>query len=830
MRRQDLGLSLRMGLRLLWRELRAGELTVLLFALLVAVAAMSSVALFSDRIDSALTRQASQLLAADLVVNSRSVPPDAWQQQAAANMLRSARSASFPSMVFAREQATLVNLKAVSDGYPLRGAVQLRKRDGMREGALRPAPGEVWADARLLQKLGLQLGDELRIGQRSFRLTAEVLREPDGAVDLYNFVPRVLLNLADLPATGLVQEGSRIRYRLYLSGEPAQVQAMRGWLVPRLPAGSRLEDIEEARPEVRSALERARRFLGLSAVLSVTLAAAAVALAVRRYLNRHWQSVAMLRAFGQTGAEVATVWGSLLLWLALLGGVLGTLAGFGVQAGLIHLARQWLGEGLPPPGLLAWLSGPLSALILLAGFALPPLLALRRVPALAVLRADLPQSGYSLLAPLLALVALLGLAAWQVGDATLAVWLLGGLFGFLAVVALLSWVLVWLLGRYASGSQSGWRHGLTNLARRPLLAVLQVAALAVSLMALLTLTVVRDDLIGAWQRSLPPDAPDTFLINLQAPQRQALADLFQQRGATPPQVLPMTRARLLSINNRAVKGEDYADDRARRLVEREFNLSWRDELGRSNSVAAGQWWQPGSAAPQFSVEQGLADTLGIRLGDTLAFDIAGTRYQARVSSLRKVAWDSFQPNFFVLGPSSWLGGQTASYIASYRAPDAGFNNRLVAALPNVTVIDISVIVREVKAVIDRLALAVEAMFVLTLLAGILVLWAALTTTRDERLADAALLRALGASRRQLRSVLLAELGALGALSGLLAGIGAMAVGGMLAVKLFDLPLALNWQLPALGLAAGALLVIVAAWPLLRVIARTSPLEVLRGNA
>ncbi|SCK06708.1 ABC transporter permease [Vogesella sp. LIG4] len=828
MKAGSLRLSLRMGLRLLWRELRAGELTVLLFSLLVAVAAMSSVAFFSARIDGALTRQASQLLAADLVVNGREPAPLDWQRQAEAGGLRTARSATFPSMVFARDQATLVTLKAVSDGYPLRGNVQLRTAAGVRQGALHPAPGEAWADSRLLQKLGLQLGDELRVGQRRLRLSGELLREPDGAVDLYNFVPRVLLNLGDLPASGLVQEGSRIRYRLFMAGEAPAVAVMQQWLAPRLPAGSRLEDIEEARPEVRSALEKARRFLGLSAVLSVTLAAAAVALAVRRYLNRHWQSVAMLRAFGQTSAEVATVWGSLLLWLALLGGGLGTLAGYGVQALLISLARQWLGEGLPAPGLLAWLSGPLSALILLAGFALPPLLALRKVPALAVLRADLPRRGSSLLAPLLALLALLSLAAWQVGDATLAVWLLAALFGFLAVVALLAWALVWLLGRYAGGSQSGWRHGLTNLARRPALAVLQVVALAVSLMALLTLTVVRDDLIGAWQRSLPPDAPDTFLINLQPPQRAALAGLFTRVGRTPPQMLPMTRARLLSINTRQVRPQDYPNDRARRLVEREFNLSWRDALDASNHISAGQWWPAGSRQPQFSVEAGLAQTVGIRLGDMLSFDVAGTRYQARVTSLRKVAWDSFQPNFFVLGPPGWLGQENASYIASYRAPDAGFNNRLVAALPNVTVIDISVIVREVRGVIERLALAVEAMFALTLLAGILVLWAALSTTRHERLADAALLRALGASRAQVRSVLLAELGALGALAGLLAGIGAMAVGSVVAVKLFDLPFAPNWLLPIMGLAAGALLVVLAASPLLKTISRTSPVEVLRG--
>jgi putative ABC transport system permease protein len=349
------------------------------------------------------------------------------------------------------------------------------------------------------------------------------------------------------------------------------------------------------------------------------------------------------------------------------------------------------------------------------------------------------------------------------------------------------------------------------------------------LLALLTLTVVRDDLIGAWQRSLPPDAPDTFLINLQAPQRSDLTQAFAKVGRTAPDALPMTRARLTEINGKPVKAADYEDERAQRLVTHEFNLSWRDAANPRNQIVAGQWWQPGSSTPQFSLEEGLANTLRLKQGDMLTFDIAGTTWQAPVTSLRKVAWDSFQPNFFVIAPSGWMGGQAASYIASYRAPDAGFNNRLVAALPNVTVVDISTIVREVRAVIDRLALAIEAMFALTLAAGVLVLWAAMAATRDERLYDVALLRALGASRRQVRSVLLAELAWLGGVAGLMAGGGAMALGALVAVQLFNLPLALNlWLLP-LGMLAGGTVVALAAWPLLRRVTHTPPSEVLRAN-
>lgn len=820
--------AVRMSARLLWRELKSGELTVLLLALLVAVAAMSSVALFSDRIEQALRRQASQLLAADLVVNSNKAPDSRWQAEAARLNLKQAEALSFPSMAVANGQATLATYKAVSDGYPLRGMVRVRLAAGEREGVMRPAAGEVWADSRLMQKLGLRLGDSLTVGNSRLQLSGELLREPDGAIDLYNFVPRLMLNQADLGATGLVQPGSRIRYRLMLAGDESAINRYQAWLKPQLGSNARLENIEEARPEVKSALERARRFLGLTALLTVMLSAAAVALATRRYLARHWQSVAVMRALGQSSGEIALTWGSLLLWLGLLAGIAGTLAGFGVQQLLLWLGRQWLGEGLPMPGLLAWASGPLSALILLAGFALPPLLALRRVPAMAVLRADVPADSRSLLAPLLAIVALLGLGVWQIGEASVAGQLMLALLAFLALVGLLAWGVVRLLAKVRLSAASGWRHGAANLARRPWLAVIQIAALAVSLMALLTLTVVRDDLLGAWQKSLPADAPDSFLINLQAGQQQALAGQFVARGLPAPKMSPMIRARLLSINGKVVKADDYQDERAKRLAEREFNLSWQDSLPAGNRVVGGEFWAAGSQKPSFSLEQGLAQTLGIRLGDEVAFDIAGQTWRAKVGSLREVSWDSFRPNFFVLGNSGWMAQQASSYITSYKAPEPQFNNRVVAALPNVTIIDIGVIVREVQSVIARLSMAVEAMFVLALAAGVLVLWAALAATRDERLYDVALLRALGASHSQVRRIVLAELMWLGGLTGLLAGGGAMAIGSLVAVTLFNLPLALNGWLPLLGMLSGSAVVGLAGWPLLRRVTATPPAEVLRN--
>lgn len=825
------GQSIHFAWRFARRELLSGELTVLLLALALAVSALSSVAFFSDRIERALNAQASQLMAADLVLSDNQPADAAIREHARSLGLKTADSAGFPSMTFANDQAQLATLKAVTDTYPLRGQVTLKFADGrIQTGAHAPAPGTAWADERLLRALHIKLGDSLKAGDKSLRVVAVIIREPDATLDLYRFVPRLLFNQADLPATGLVQEGSRIRYRLMLAGQPDAVQAMQNWLKPRLPQGARLENIEEARPEIRTALERARRFLGLTALLTVVLGAAAVGLAVRRYLARHWQPVAVLRCLGLGGGEVCTVFALLFAALALTAGSIGTLIGYSIQQALLVLAQGWFDAALPPPGLAAWLMGPASALLLLFGLALPPLAAIRRVPALAVLRSELPPGKPLLWAPLPTLAALLALTAWQLGDMKLGLFWAGGLISFLLIVALLAWWLLRLARQLPAGGRIGWRHGLASLARRPWLSVVQLVALAVSLMALLTLTVVRDDLMTAWQRSIPADAPNQFVLNIQPDQRSGVTDEFRRLKLPPPELSPMVRGRLTAINDQPVKPESYSDERAQRLAEREFNLSWRDSLPPGNRLTAGDWWVVDDKTPQYSVEKGLAETLGIKMGDTLSFDIAGSTFRAKVTSLRDVSWDSFQVNFFVIAPSGWLEGQPASYITSFRLPSGqtAAVDQLIARFPNLTIIDVSMILDEVRGVIDKLAKAIEGMFLLSLLAGVLVLWAALTTTRDERLYDAGLLRTLGASQAQLSRILISELAWLGALSGLLAGLGAMALGALAATQLFNLPPQLNWTLPLIGMLSGVVLVLLSGWPLLRRVVRTSPLVVLRS--
>lgn len=822
----------RFVIRFIRRELAAGELTILGLALLVAVAAMSSVAFFSDRVEKALTTQATQLLAADLVLSGNETAPDAVRAEAKRRGLQTADNITFPSMVFAGGQATLAQYKAVSAGYPLRGETTVRLTDGgEKSGRLQPTPGTAWADARLISRLKLKLGDEIGVGNAQLKLAGVIVREPDGSMDIYNFVPRLMFNSADLPATGLVQEGSRIRWRLLFAGEDRQVADFRVWLRAHKPKGARLENVEEMRPEIRTGLERARRFLGLTAMLTVALAASAVALVVRRYLQRHWQQVAVLRCLGLGSGEVWGLFVGLFALVGLLAGLLGTLAGFGVQLGLMRLFSGYVGEILPDPGWQPWLIGPLAAQLLLAGLALPPLMAIRDVSPAAVLRNELPPTRQGVIAPVLALVTLLGLASWQVGEWSLAGWLLAAMLGFLGVSGALALGLVLLLRRLPRGGKVGWRFGIANLARRRWLAVLQIASLSVGLMALLTLTVVRDDLIGAWQRSVPADAPNKFVINIQGNQLDGVRDAFAAAGRPLPELAPMVRARLIAINEQPVRPASYDNEQARRLAEREFNLSWRAEPPPGNQVVSGKWWDEGKRVkPQFSVEKGLANLLGIKLGDTLAFDLAGTAYRAKVTSLREVPWDSFRVNFFVIGTPGQFSRQPASWITSFRLEpaDEAFANQLVERFPNLSVIDVGSILAEVRAMVDKLTRAIEAMFLLALAAGVLVLWASLTATRDERLADVGLMRALGASRRQVRSVVLAELVWLGAVSGLLAALGAMGIGVLAAVKLFSLPLLLNWWLLPLGMAGGVLVVTLAGWPLVGKVTRTPPLTVLRA--
>ena len=822
-----------MAWRMLRRELKAGELRLLFVALLIAVAAVSAVGFLADRVGRALELEARQMLGADLLVVADQPVPDEFVDEAKRLGLRTARTIVFPSMVFAEGRAQLVEIKAVSSEYPLRGQLRTAAGPGAVDAAVDggPAAKTAWADERLFSSLGLKPAMSLGIGQLHLPLTALLTREPDRSLNLFSVAPRLLMHIDDVPASGLIQFGARVRYRLLLAGPDQALADWRAWAETRLDRGQRLEGIENARPEIRNALDKAQRFLGLATLLTVILSAIAVALAARRYMQRHLDACAVLRCLGTTQGRLLRLHALSFLIMALLAAVLGALLGFAAHFVLVSAMAGLVAADLPLPGTGPAFEGALVAGVLLFGFAMPPLLQLARVPTLRVLRRELgPPAPLAVIGYVVGFLLLCGLIVRAAGDLRLGGLAVGGFSVALALYWLLAWLSVRLAGRLRGGAGFGWRQGLATLARHGTANTLKIVALGIGLMALLLLGVTRLELVDAWQKSVPADAPNRFVINIQPEQRQAVADWLAARQIAA-ELAPMVRARLLRINERPVSAESFPDDdRAQRLVEREFNLSWRAALPIGNEIVDGRWFSGKSG--EASVEAGLAQTLGVMLGDQLVFSVAGIEKSVTVTSLRKLDWDSMRVNFFVLTPPGVLDDAPASYITSFHLPAekrvaAG---QLVEAFPNLTVIDIDAILAQIQSVVGQVVGAVQFVFLFTLAAGAVVLYAAFLSAIDERRFELAVMRALGARREQLRGALLVELAVIGGLAGLIAALGAAGVGQLLARQVFQIEPAFSLALPLLAAAGCAVVTTFAGWLGMRRLLGVPPLEALRQGA
>lgn len=819
----------RLALRFVRSDLRSGELRALLLSVGLAVAALSAVGFFTDRVDRGLAHQGAQLLAADLAIETGETAPAALLEEATRRGLNTAQIMEFPSVVFNGDQPVLVQVKGIGPGYPLRG--QLRLRSGVPVAA--PALDQAWVEPRLLHLLGQTLGDALSLGGQTYTLADVVEQEPDRGGDLVRVAPRVMLSLNGVQRSGLLGPASRVKHRLLVAGEPQAVDAYQRWVTKRLPRGAEVLTITNARPELRTALERGGRFLSLAALCAALLAGAAVALATRLFVRRQTDAAAMLRCLGAPGRRIFQAFALRLAVLGVLASVIGVVFGLLAQLGLTALIGHLFGDQLPAPGLAPAWHGLLTGLALLFGFALPPLLQLRQVPPLRALRHDvgLPSRG-AWLGWLIAALAIGGLIVWQAGDLALAARVLGGVLAALALLALTARVLVALLVPLRSRSGSSWRYGLATLARRPGLTALQAAGFGLGILALLLLAVVRVDLLDAWQTSLPPETPEHFLLNIQPDEVAQLEELLRTRQIEHSGIYPMIRGRLVEIGDRAVDPDAYDSPRARRLAAREFNLSQATELQADNRVLAGRWWRTGEHdQPWFSVEQGLADSLGIRLGDTLSFDVAGQRVSGRVTSLRKVHWDSFNVNFFVVGTPGLLRGLPASYVTSFHLEPAQTSliGELARRFPSASVLDVEPLLAQVRAVMDQGVRAVEAVFLFTVAAGVLVLYAAVQASRDERAIETAVLRTLGASRRRVLQAVLVEFAALGLLAGVLAAAVATAVGYVLATQVFELPWQFNPWLWLAGAGCGALGVALAGLAAAAPLVNTPPAQVLRAR-
>ncbi len=829
-----------LGLRSLWRDWRAGELTLLLLAVTLAVAALSAVGFFADRLQGGLQRDARALLGGDLVVRSdQPLPPD-FRQQAQALGLQSTDNLSFPTMARAPDAlggaARLVALKAVAAGYPLRGELQVAEADQPgRPLRQPPAPGTVWVEPGLLDVLGLQIGQELLLGDASLRIAGVLLQEPDRGAGFLGFAPRVLMHQSDLAATALVQPASRIDYRLALAGDDAAVRRYRQWVEARLEQarlrGVGIESLESGRPEMRQTLDRAEKFLNLVALLAALLSAVAVAMSARLYALRHLDDCALLRVLGLSQGAMARAYSLAFGIAGLLAGALGVLLGWLLHHGFIWLLADLIRTPMPAPSVWPALFGLGTGLTLMLAFGLPPVLQLSRVPPLRVIRRELGSPKPLSLAVLglgAAGFAFLLLAASR--DLKLGAIAVGGFALALLLFAALAWLAVRGLRRIAGrGGLPSWLAlALRQWTARPGYAVVQVSALSVGLLALVLLVLLRTDLIASWRAATPPDAPNRFVINIQPGQEQAFRAALQRHGVTRYDWYPMIRGRLVGINGRPTGAQDYQDERAQRLVEREFNLSHSTELPHHNPLAEGRWHAGEESG--ISIESGLAETLGLKLGDRLTFDIAGMQRESVVTSLRQVDWSSMRVNFFALYPVGSIAGVPLSYITAFRAPEQAFDAALLREFPNVTLVDLGSTLAQVEQVLGQVIRAVEALFGFTLLAGLVVLFAAIAATRGEREREFAILRALGARSGLLRRVQRAELLGAGLLSGLLASVVAVAVGWVLARQVFDLDWRPTPWVPLAGALAGALLALAAGWWGLRGVLRAPVAQTLRRAA
>jgi putative ABC transport system permease protein len=834
--------TLRLALRMLARDWHAGELRVLIAALILAVASVGTVGFFTDRVKGALTRQANLLLGGDLLLSADRPLPDDYANEARRRGLAIVPAIKFNSMVqaaasdapgalspAASNDAVLADVKAVAAGYPLRGAITLAD-PAIAAGTTAqgiPPPGVAWIDGRLAARLNVGKGAKLAVGDMTLTVGEIVLQEPEVAGGLLSMGPKLLMNIDDVPATKLLQPGNRASYRLLVAG--SATDEFRDWAKARLDRGQRLESIRDLRPEVRQTLDRAEKFLALAALVAVMLAAVAVALAASRYLRRHLDAAAMMRCLGAPQRQMLALFALQFLLLGFAASVAGCVVALGGQQLLVTMLGAMVSADLPPPGWMPAVSAMATGLLMLMGFALPPLFALSRVPPLRVLRRDigLPRAGGSLAYALgAATVALL--IGWRAQDVKTGVIMVAGIAGMLVAAAALAWGMISLL-RVLPQQGYSWRYGLANLRRRPLASSLQIGALGLGLMALLLLTLVRGDLMRSWRASLPPDAPNAFLINVLPDQVDGVRATLKRELGADAQMAPMVRGRLIAINDKPLDTTRMADESARRLGEREFNLSWTDTLPLGNRVVAGDWWKAGGGADGgVSLEDGIAKTLDIKLGDTLTYDIVGARVSAKVTSLRKVDWDSFRVNFFALFSPGVLDHMPLTYISAVRVGSS--SNWLTALLrdhPNVLVIDVGALLQQVQTIIEEVARAVEFVFLFTLLGGVLVLEAAIAATQDERRLDAAILRTLGASRRQLSAAQVAEFLALGGLAGLVAAAGATAIGYVLADRTFLIPFTWNPWVWLLGVVGGALGVAAAGWLGTRATLRQPPLAVLR---
>jgi putative ABC transport system permease protein len=762
---------LALALRLLKRDARSGELTLLVLALMIAVSSSTAISLFADRMHRTMSTQAAEFLAADLVITSSSIIPDEWVRKAEEFGLQRARTAEFSTVLIENDELLLAGVKAVSDLYPLRGELKTTQTDFEQESvqASGPKVGEAWLDSRVMATLKLAIGDTLTVGELPLTVSQIITYEPDKRGDLYSLSPRVMMSDADLEATKVLQPGSHVHFFYQFSGEAKALADFNAWVKPWLIPGQRLMDVQDDRPELGSALARAERYLGLSSIIVILIAGVAIAMSTRRYSERHFNATAILRCLGCKQADVLVLFLYQFLILGVLACSVGSVLGWFAQEALFELLRDLLPAKVAAPSLIAVMLGFLTGFAILIGFALPPLLRLKKVSPLRVLRRELePLSSSAWLVYGLALVLISALIWRYTQDAKLMLSIIGGGLLTAALSGVLLMGLLKQLRKLLPHVSLSYRLGLQGVLRNPIASVTQILAFSITLLAMLLSFTVRNDLIQDWQQQLPADAPNHFAMNIFPEQVQQFEQQLAAKKLPAAQFHPVVRGRLVGINDVPVQRIVSKDSQGERATHRDLSLTWGNELPSDNKTVAGEWAK--AKIGEVSIESKLATSLNVGVGDKLTFSIGSEQLKAMVSHVRTVQWDTMKPNFYMVFSDGTLDDFPTTYITSFYVPtgEKKVLNGLAKQFPSMTLLEVDAILEQFKTILTQLTAAINYLLYFALLAGFTVLFASVNSTLDNRINEGALMRTLGANRQLLNQAHWVEFSIIGVVSGLIA--------------------------------------------------------------
>ena len=837
-------MHLRLALKLFLRDLRGGELTILLGALVIAVSTVTTISLFVDRLEQALLRESASFIAADAAIYSSDPIDQRWVDKASSLGLDDARTISFLSMIFSGDRSQLVSVKGVEEGYPLRGKLSVTSAPFVNGFSTETGPqkGEVWLESRLFSALNIRKGDSVEIGIAKFPITQILSKEPDRGVGFESSAgPRVMMNLADVPSTGVIKPGSRVSYRYLVSGDADTVNQFERWVRPKLEQGARWVSIEDGVEGVGYALNRAESFLLLGGLLGVVLAGLSIALAAQRYAFRHFDHVAILKTLGTTVKGIDSIFIIMILVLCIVGALLGILVGYAVQATIAEILDPLIPVSLPAPSLRGMFLGPLTGLICLCSFALPPLLKLRTIEPLRVIRRDFTGTTIpGLVTYTFAGFGILGLMYWYSENIQLTLFLFSGSIIASFVLLLISYLMLQSGQVIGIRAGSAWRLALSGIQRRARSNALQILVFGLAIMLLLILFLVRTALLTEWKASVPEDAPNHFALNIAPMDVGPLTNLFDENNVRAEPLFSMTRGRVVAIN-----GEPVADKELLVTVKEtksqqnsrgpsfnsNRNLTWANKLPNENRVIDGAWWPPDYIGkPLVSLEASMAIRGGVRLNDMLDFKIQDQIISAQVASIRSVSWDSMQPNFYFIFSPGAISQFSSTYMTSFflEKKNKGFLNVLLRSYPTITLIEIDAVLDQITSIIENVTLAIELVLILILVSGAFVLIASIQASMDARYRQSTILRALGASQKLILFSLFIEFAFIGILSGIVATLGAEITVFVLQSRVFELdysPYLILWALgPLSGLAIISILGLLAT----RKVIFTPPSDALRG--